>query len=711
MMRKRRLLLEALEQRLALDSVGMDADSSPPWQRVIVTLKEDTADPVAIAQGLIRGHGGALGHTYVHALKGFSAQLPSAAIQALQKNPQVKFIEPDLVMQAFGQQTVPTGVNRIDAEPALRPNIDLSSIDIAIIDTGIDTDHPELNVAGGIHYYSVTSGPPKSRGSFADGNYDDDNGHGTHVAGIAAAEDNDEGVVGVAPGARLWAVKVLDSAGYGSLSDVIKGVEWVTEHSDEIEIVNMSLGVQGTSPSLRTSIQTSVAKGIVYVVAAGNEWRDVYGADKTLGTSDDTIPAAYPEVATISAMSDSDGQPGGLGADTSWGDYGKDDAYWHPSNNSSAVDAGNPVYSPGGAIDLMMPGADIYSTYMGGGYATMSGTSMAAPHAAGLAALHIAAKGRDFNGDGAVNAADVYALRQAMINGAQAWRSPLGLYHTDGTIAWSPDAREESLGWAGVDFWNDFPTVAIVSPEQGAVLSGSATIVANAQDDWRVDKVVFAARNSNGAVIEIAADTNGDDGWSASWNTPQFADGSYILTATAYDSANQATTSAAVAVVVNNLVSTFHVADLDGTASWINKNSWRARVSVKIVDTAGSPLVGATVYGKWSNSVTVFSGITDANGWIALESSSLSKTIAAVSFTVTDVRYSTWTYRAEENADPDGDSSGTTITVSRPVATAAAPRALYEELALWQLSQQRQPTESSDSPAVRAIDFWMAYGP
>lgn len=709
MMRKRRLLLEALEQRLALDSVGMDADSSTPWQRVIVTLKEDTADPAAIAQGLIRGHGGALGHTYVHALKGFAAQLPSAAIQSLQKNPQVKFIEPDLVMQAFGQQTVPTGVNRIDAEPALRPNIDLSSIDIAIIDTGIDTDHPELNVAGGIHYYSVTSGPPKSRVSFPDDNYDDDNGHGTHVAGIVAARDNEEGVVGVAPGARLWAVKVLDSAGYGSLSDVIAGVDWVTLRSNEIEIVNMSLGVQGTSPSLRTAIQNSVAKGLVYVVAAGNEWRDVYGADKTLGTSDDTIPAAYPEVATISAMADSDGQPGGLGADTSWGIYGKDDAYWHPSNNSSAVDASNPVFSPGGAIDLMMPGADIYSTYMGGGYATMSGTSMAAPHAAGLAALHIAAKGRDFNGDGTVNAADVYALRQAMINGAQPWRSPLGLYHDDGTIAWSPDAREESLGWAGVNLWDDFPTVAIVSPEPGAVLSRSATIVANAQDDWGVDKVVFVARNADGTVTEIAADTNGPDGWSASWSTTEFADGSYILTATAYDSANQATTSAAVAVVVNNSVSAFHVADLDGAASWINKNSWRARVSVKIVDAADSPLGGATVYGKWSNSVNVVPGITASDGSIAFESS-LSKTIAAVSFTVTDVRYSTWTYRAEENADPDGDSNGTTITVSRPVATAAAPKALYEELALWQLSQQRQPTESSESPAVRAIDLWMAYG-
>ncbi len=351
-----------------------------------------------MAQDLIGVHGGQLGHVYQHALQGFSAQLPEPALRALKNNPLVKSIELDARVQAFAQ-TVPTGVSRIQADQQLAGAPVFVDVDVAIIDSGIDDNHPDLDVRGGVHYYTVSVGPPSSRGAREDDNYDDDSGHGTHVAGIVGALDNDIGVVGVAPGARLWAVKVLDSNGGGNLSDIVAGVDWVTANADKIEIANMSLGLQASSPALHAAIQNSVDAGVVYFVAAGNSGIDVYGQDGLYGNSDDFIPAAYPEVAAISAFADSDGTFGGLGSDTSWGDLGQDDAWWRLSNysNGNLTATGETITYPAGAsgnaVDLVLPGVDILSTAPGGGYATMSGTSMASPHAAGLAAIYIAAQG------------------------------------------------------------------------------------------------------------------------------------------------------------------------------------------------------------------------------------------------------------------------------------------------------------------------------
>ncbi len=431
---KRRLSMETLERRLVLDGVGLNA--------VIVCLNDNVGNAEAVAKGIVNAHGGQLGHVYEYAVRGFSAQLPDAALQALLKNPHVKRIEPDIPMQALGQ-VLPTGVNRIDGELNTVAKIDgideRVDVDIAILDSGIDIDHPDLNVVGGVNTIRATS------------SYNDVYGHGTHVAGIAAALDNDMGVVGVAPGARLWAVKVLNDRGRGNLSDIIEGIDWVTAHADTIEVANMSLGGQGLSATYREAIQASVAAGVVYVVAAGNSSGEIYGSDNTFGTSDDFIPAAYPEVATISAFADSDGLPGGSGGDTSWGVNGQDDAWWRMSNfsNSDLAYGGGtvqqPVTSPGLGIDLVLPGVDILSTYPGGGYGTMSGTSMASPHAAGLAALYIAAHTR------ATDAEGVYDIRQALINGGKNWDdSAVGIINPDNYyIGGTPDRYKENLGWAG----------------------------------------------------------------------------------------------------------------------------------------------------------------------------------------------------------------------------------------------------------------------
>ncbi|MDP6415266.1 MAG: S8 family peptidase [Gammaproteobacteria bacterium] len=329
----------------------------------IVVFKDSVGNPGAAASAMGRAHGFQPGRVYSHAIKGFAAAISPAALAAIQNNPNVAYVEQDGIAHAVAQ-TLPTGINRIDVDKNVIAKIDgideRVDVDIAVLDTGVDADHPDLNVVGVVNFTS--DGP------------DDRHGHGTHVAGTAAAVDNGLGVVGVAPGARIHGVKVLGDTGSGTWSWVIGGIDWVTQNAGTIEVANMSLSGTGWLNSLRTAIQNGVNAGVVFVVAAGNSSRDVYGADGVMGTFDDQTPAAFPEVAAISALSDSNGQPGG-------------DVLASFSNFSQSVAPGNPVISPGAAIDLAGPGVSIYSTYRDGGYATLSGTSMASPHVAGLAAL------------------------------------------------------------------------------------------------------------------------------------------------------------------------------------------------------------------------------------------------------------------------------------------------------------------------------------
>jgi subtilisin family serine protease len=222
--------------------------------------------------------------------------------------------------------------------------------DIAILDTGIDTRHSDLYI---YHQKTFVSGTSSAN---------DDNGHGSHAAGIAAAKDNSIGVVGIAPGAKLWAIKVLDSNGSGALSTVIKGIDYIRGYASQIEVANLSLGCECKSSAFDTAINNAVKAGITFVVAAGN-----YGKDASTFS-----PANNPNVIAVSAIGDSDGKCGEKGPSTG---YGRDDSLASFSNY-------------GAVVDVAAPGTKIYSTYKGNSYATMSGTSMASPHVAGAAALY-----------------------------------------------------------------------------------------------------------------------------------------------------------------------------------------------------------------------------------------------------------------------------------------------------------------------------------
>jgi subtilisin len=291
-------------------------------------------------------------HIFDSVIHGFTVRVANQqVIDVLAKDPRVAYIEQDQRVKVF--QTLPTGINRIDADLSPthsgdgRGNVDA---DIAILDTGIDLSHPDLNIYVQKTFVSGTSSA------------NDDNGHGTHVAGIAAAKDNGYGVVGVAPGARLWAIKVIDSTGSGFISTLISGIDYIAKYSSQVDVANLSLGCECKSSALDTAINNAVAKGLTFVVAAGNDHTDA----STLS------PANNPNVIAVSAIADSDGKCGGRGPSTS---YGHDDSFAGFSNYGSIV-------------DMAAPGVHILSTYKGKSYAYMTGTSMAASHVTGAAALY-----------------------------------------------------------------------------------------------------------------------------------------------------------------------------------------------------------------------------------------------------------------------------------------------------------------------------------
>ncbi len=370
------LMTAALSLTLVLTALSRPAAAAPqngdkvPGQYIVV-FKDSVAGVEAKVDALAAQHGLGVQRVYSHALKGFAAKIPDARLAKLQADPDVAFVDQDTVL-SIDEQKTPTGINRIDGELSSTKagdGVGAVNVDVAVIDTGI-IGHTDLNV-----YRSVDcSGGSPLRGSCKSSSPADGNGHGTHVAGTIGAKDDGIGVVGVAPGARLWGVKVLSDRGSGYRSWIIAGIDYVTANAAEIEAANMSLGGSGsddgktcaqTTDSYKKAICNSVAAGVTYAVAAGNESDDARNH----------VPAAYviDGMITVSALADFDGVSGGLGAATCRAD--EDDTLANFSN-----------YGP--RVDIIAPGVCILSTWNDGSYNTISGTSMASPHVAGAAALY-----------------------------------------------------------------------------------------------------------------------------------------------------------------------------------------------------------------------------------------------------------------------------------------------------------------------------------
>jgi subtilisin family serine protease len=336
-MRRTTLLALLFAALVAVLPISGQASGTPAATRYIVVLK-NAVDSRAVASLHSARYGASVDNVWSVALHGYSAVIPNDRVAALRADENVSYVVPDGVA-TVSAQVLPWGVDKIDADlsSTLAGNGSgaITNVDAYVIDTGIDTSHPDLNV---VEFRSFTNGPKT-----------DCNGHGSHVAGTIGAKDDSNGVVGVAPGIRLHAIKVLNCAGSGSWSSVINGINYVASTMARPAVANMSLGGPQNS-AVDDAVKGAVGHGVFFAVAAGNDGGNACGHS----------PAAAGTAgggAAIAATDSSDHE-------ASWSNYGS-------------------------CVDLWAPGVSIYSTYKSGGYATLSGTSMATPHVAGGAALYL----------------------------------------------------------------------------------------------------------------------------------------------------------------------------------------------------------------------------------------------------------------------------------------------------------------------------------
>ena len=338
----RSVVILALALTMVIGLTGSAFAIEPPEMIKVIIGFED--QPAETEQLLVRSAGGTINRE-LDLINAYSATVPKQAIDQLRADPTVAYVEVDTVVHATGM--LPWGIDRIDAEIVwggadgatdVIPGRNAGDgIKVAIIDSGIDYDHPDLaaNYRGGYDFVNNDNDPM------------DDEGHGTHCAGIVAAVDNGIGVIGVAPEVELYAVKVLDYDGEGWLSDIIAGFNWAVDNG--MNIISYSAGSPSYSTARQQACDNAYDAGLLIVAAAGND-------GNPSGTGDTVIyPARYASVIAVAAT----------------------DQY----DQRTAFSATGPD------VELAAPGDNIYSTYWPAPYASLPGTSMACPHVSGAAAL------------------------------------------------------------------------------------------------------------------------------------------------------------------------------------------------------------------------------------------------------------------------------------------------------------------------------------
>jgi subtilisin len=370
-----------------------------PSSAVMVSFAEGKYDPAIVdaAGGRIIEEFKSMGMLY--------AIVPSRAFASLAQNPAVEFVESDgqfeVAEASTSEYSESWPLEDIGAEAAHSSNYTGRGVKIAVLDTGIDYKHPELapNYKGGYDFINSDSDPM------------DDNGHGTHVAGILAAAKDGKGIIGVAPDAEIYAIKVSDKIGKGSFSGLVQGINWAIENG--MDIVTMSITGEGGSKALEKAVETAYDKhNIVLVAAVGN------------GKGDVLYPAAYEQVIGV-------------------GSVNKD-------NTLSSFSL------TGSEVELVAPGSGIKSAAIGGGYRLSSGTSMATPFVTGAVALLLSSDEKIWSDT-------------SMVDGDGKWTNDEIREVLRGTAKdLGAKGKDNSFGHGllNLDFPDDLPSIAATSPAE-----------------------------------------------------------------------------------------------------------------------------------------------------------------------------------------------------------------------------------------------------
>ncbi|OMP66643.1 S8 family peptidase [Domibacillus epiphyticus] len=323
----KKILSAFLAGSLVISAVPFVVSAAPVEEQKVIVVFEDKVDKSAV-----RDAEGEINHTFKH-VPVASATVPADEIKELKNDPSVKRVEKDIVVRTSAQ-TLDWGIQATNTPAAWNAGLTGKGIKVAVVDTGV-APHDDLVLAGGKSFVDYTA------------SYNDDNGHGTHVAGIIGAEDNSFGTKGVAPDADIYAVKALNKDGSGNLSSILAGIDWAI--TNKMDIVNLSLGTETHSEIFKSMVDKAYANGVLVVAAAGN--------DGTADGSGDTVdfPARYDSAIAVAATD---------------------------SSNKRAA-----FSSTGNMVEIAAPGVSIVAPYLNNGYARSSGTSMAAPYVAGQLAL------------------------------------------------------------------------------------------------------------------------------------------------------------------------------------------------------------------------------------------------------------------------------------------------------------------------------------
>ncbi|MCM6762706.1 S8 family serine peptidase [Rathayibacter sp. ZW T2_19] len=530
-----------------------------------------TVDSRAVSQEVVAALGVSDLVTYEGGTAGFTATLTARQQALLEADPRVVALAPADVLVEGQAQTLPSHVVTAEADKApVRAGEGVTNYSgpaVAVIDSGVNPN-ADYNLKEQVN-------------CFGSGTASDSNGHGTAVSGYMAAYDDGIGTVGVAPGAPIYSIRVLDANNKGTAENIVCALDWVSKNaaSRNIKVVNMSLAAVGADDSncgrtnndvMHQMVCEVVGKGVTIVSSAGNA-----STPKSLAGA---VPAAYDEVLTATNMANYDGKPGSLAAVPCANVTTKDDTVAINSNYATAADQAHTIAAPG-----MCP----FTTKLGGGYAyVQSGTSMSAAAVSGVVldclssggscvgkapaqvrsqviaqAKAATERGRSFQGDPTRPTAGKYfgyAISTIPVGSVPA-PSPTATPKPTATATPSPTATPKPTATATatprptatattapVDTVK--PTVRITSPASGTTVTGTIRLVAAASDDVGVTAVAFYASGTKlGNGVKQA-----DGSWTLSASSSAYPNGSYSVTAKAQDKAGNVTTSAAITLRVAN---------------------------------------------------------------------------------------------------------------------------------------------------------------